>query len=182
MITPEEKLFWQGCKPTAKTCLCFIRRGEEILLIRKKRGIGAGKINGPGGHLELGETAQEAAIREVQEELGVTPLDLKMVGELSFQFVDEATREPQQFEDGISGALHTVVFLAENHEGEPQETPEAIPHWFHYTKIPFQEMWEDDQYWLPGMLEGKTFKGFFHFDRDKMLSNYVKWGPFFDHS
>jgi len=25
-------------------------------------------------------------------------------------------------------------------------------------------MWADDVHWLPGMLEGKTFKGYFHFD------------------
>ena len=178
-MTAVEKNFWQEWKPTALTCLCFIRRGEEVLLIRKKRGIGAGKINGPGGHLEPGETALEAAVREVEEELRVTPLDLQMMGELSFQFVDEATGVPQQFEDGISGALHTVVFLAEDHQGDPQETAEAIPYWIHQTKIPFHEMWEDDQYWLPGMLEGKMFKGFFRFDGDKMLSNYLKWGPFF---
>ena len=82
---------WTQWQPTARTCLCFVLRGEEILLIRKKRGIGAGKINGPGGHLEPGETPLEAAVREVQEELGITPINLKQVGELSFQFVDEAT-------------------------------------------------------------------------------------------
>jgi len=164
-----------------RTCLCFIRCGEEVLLIRKKRGIGAGKINGPGGHLEPGETALEAAVRETQEELRVTPLDLKMMGELSFQFVDESTGRDQQCDDGISGALHTVVFLAEGYEGEPVETAEATPHWIHQTKIPFHEMWEDDQYWLPGMLEGKMFKGFFHFDGDKMLSRCIEWGSFFDY-
>lgn len=178
-MTPEQQYFWQQWKPTALTCLCFIRRGEELLLIRKKRGIGAGKINGPGGHLEPGETALDAAIREVQEELRVTPLGLKMMGELSFQFIDETTQQLRQGEDGISGALHTVVFLAEDHEGESQETDEATPYWIHQTKIPFCEMWEDDRYWLLGMLEGRSFKGFFHFDGDKMLSNHVEWcGPF----
>ena len=174
-MTSKDKAFWEQWQPTARTCLCFIRRGEEVLLIRKKRGIGAGKINGPGGHLEPGESALEAAVREVQEELGVTPFDLKPMGELSFQFMDKATKIPQPMEDGISGALHCVVFLAEGCQGEPQETAEAIPYWSHHTNIPFHEMWEDDIDWLPGMLEGKEFTGFYFFDQDTLLSGEVVW-------
>ena len=41
--------------------LVFLTRGEEVLLIHKKTGLGAGKINGPGGKLEPGETALESA-------------------------------------------------------------------------------------------------------------------------
>jgi hypothetical protein len=36
-------------------------------------------------------------------------------------------------------------------------------------------MWQDDIYWLPGMLEGKKFRGYFHFDQDRMLSNHIDW-------
>ncbi|HLB33446.1 MAG TPA: 8-oxo-dGTP diphosphatase [Chthoniobacterales bacterium] len=151
-MTNKEKEFWEQWQPTARTCLCFILRGEEILLIRKKRGIGAGKINGPGGHIEPGESALESAIREVQEELGVTPCNLKERGELSFQFIDEVTGKDQQMNDGVSGALHCVVFTAEGCIGEPQETEEAIPYWTHHENIPYHEMWEDDREWLPGML------------------------------
>lgn len=35
-----------------------------------------GTIGGPGGHIEAGETPEEAAIRETQEEFGITPKDL----------------------------------------------------------------------------------------------------------
>ncbi len=175
MKDAERRAFWEQWQPTARTCLCFIRRGDEILLMHKKRGSGAGKINAPGGHIESGETALAAAIRETQEELCVTPLDLKLVGELSFQFINEATGEPQQMEDGISGAMHTVVFLAEGCLGEPQETEEAIPYWSHHEKIPFHEMWEDDREWIPGMLQGKKFTGSYFFDQDRMLSGHLDW-------
>jgi 8-oxo-dGTP diphosphatase len=131
-------------------------------MIRKKRGLGAGKINGPGGRLEPGETALEAAIRETREEVGVTPLHPSPRGELHFQFTN-----------GL--ALHCVVFLAEGCTGEVVETDEATPFWMEPSAIPYHDMWADDIHWLPGVLEGKTFRGYFHFDEEKMMSKEVVW-------
>ena len=132
-------------------------------MIRKKRGLGAGKINAPGGRLEPGETALEAAIRETEEEVGVTPVSPSHRGELHFQFLD-----------GL--ALHCAVYLAEGCIGEPIETEEAIPHWMEPSAIPYHEMWADDIHWLPGLLRGGKFRGYFHFDGEKMLSKSVIWG------
>lgn len=59
-----------------RTCLCLLvrenllARGSEVLLGRKKRGLGAGNITGVGGHVEPGETASQAAARELKEETG----------------------------------------------------------------------------------------------------------------
>ena len=71
-----------------RATLVFVLRGEEVLLIHKKRGLGAGKINGPGGKIEQGETPLQAGVREVEEELEITPFDLEEMGTLRFQFVD----------------------------------------------------------------------------------------------
>lgn len=147
-----------------RASLCFVRQGDKILMIRKKRGLGAGKINAPGGRLEPGETALDAAIRETEEEVGVTPLDPSQRGELHFQFVD-----------GERLALHCAVFTADKSLGVPVETDEAIPYWMTPSAIPYHEMWADDIHWLPGMLEGKMFKGYFLFDGDTMLSNTILW-------
>src|SRR5690348_9168613 len=130
---------WQNWQPRERANLCFIVKDGRVLLIRKKRGLGAGKINGPGGKLEPGETAEGAAIREVQEEIGVTPLHLEDRGVLHFQFVD-----------GYS--LHCTVFVARDLAGEPIETVEATPFWVSVDAVPFEEMWEDDRYWLPQVL------------------------------
>ena len=46
---------WSGWVPEIRATLMFIRDGSEVLLIRKLRGIGAGKINGPGGKIDPGE-------------------------------------------------------------------------------------------------------------------------------
>ncbi len=148
---------WRAVDPAT---LLFIRRrgagGPELLLIRKKRGLGAGKINGPGGRIEAGETPLAAAIREVEEEVCVVPREITKSGELRFQFVD-----------GYS--LHVHVFAARGHEGEARETDEAIPLWTPEDAIPFDEMWADDRHWIPMMLKGQAFSGRFIFDGDRLL-------------
>lgn len=145
-----------------RATLVFVRRGQEVLLIHKKRGLGEGKINGPGGKIEPGETALQAAVREVEEELKITPLDLEGMGTLRFQFVD-----------GL--AIHCVVFIARGFSGQPTETDEARPEWFPVDEIPYQRMWQDDQHWLPGMLSGKKFSAYFDFDDELMLSKRIEW-------
>src|ERR1043165_611084 len=70
-----DQIDWLQWQPTQRANLCFVIRGRKILLIRKKRGLGAGKFNGPGGRIEDGETPLASAIRETEEEIGVTPID-----------------------------------------------------------------------------------------------------------
>lgn len=153
---------WSAWEPTERATLCFVVRDGEILLIRKKRGLGAGKVNGPGGRMEPGESARECAIRETQEELGITPLDPEWRGDLHFQFVD-------------GYALHCAVFTAADCVGEAVETDEAAPLWTALDAIPFHEMWADDIHWLPGILAGRNFRGYFDFDGEIMLSCRVDW-------
>jgi len=152
---------WTAWKPTEYATLCFIMSGGQILLIRKKRGLGAGKINGPGGRIEKGETAKESAIRETQEEIGVTPLDVEEIGQLHFEFLD-------------GYKLHVAVFAASGMTGELCETPEATPFWANIDRIPFEEMWQDDPYWLPLLLARKKFCGYFIFDGETLLSHRVE--------
>ncbi len=156
-----QQIDWATWQPTERANLCFIVRDGRILLIRKKRGLGAGKINGPGGRIEPGERAEEAAIREVQEELCITPTGVRPVGELYFQFVD-----------GYS--LHGAVFSASGYQGVLCETREAAPRWTPVTSIPYQRMWADDALWLPLMLAGARFRGYFIFDGDAMLDSRVE--------
>jgi 8-oxo-dGTP diphosphatase len=154
---------WSDWQPNLRANLLFLQRGDEVLLIRKKRGIGAGKINAPGGKIEPGESAAEGAVRETEEEVGLRAGALREMGELHFQFVD-----------GL--ALHCTVFHSTEFSGEAIETAEAIPIWTRLDAIPYHEMWEDDIHWLPQMLDGQTFRGYFEFDDDKMLSKKLSFG------
>ena len=151
---------WSTWTAKDPATLVFVIKNAEILLIRKKRGLGAGKINGPGGRLEPGESFAEAAIREAQEELRITPIDPRYAGETHFQFVD-----------GYS--IHVHVFTAQDFEGEPTETDEASPIWVPVDEIPYDEMWEDDRLWLPLVLDGVTFSGRYIFDNDIMLDHQL---------
>ncbi len=149
---------WDTWTAKDTATLLFVIKDNKILLIRKKRGLGAGKINGPGGKLEPGETPEQCAIREVQEELLVTPENITSHGESLFQFTD-----------GYS--IHVHIFSASDYQGTPTETSEAIPLWFDLDKIPYQEMWEDDDIWLPLVLQGKRFNGRYIFDGDAMVDH-----------
>ena len=148
---------WQAKDPASLT---FIFKNNRVLLIRKKRGLGAGKINAPGGRLEPRETMLDCAVREVQEELCITPVDPEFVGENLFQFTNGYSK-------------HVYTYVAYDYEGVPAETDEAIPLWFDIDKIPYEEMWEDDKIWLPMLLKGEKFKGRYIFDNDRMLDHDV---------
>ena len=158
---------WAAWTPRERATLMLIRTGDRLLLIRKKRGLGAGKFNGPGGRLEPGETPLEAILREVREEIVVTPMGVTLAGELWFQFAD-----------GYS--LHGTVFMADGLVGEPCETDEAIPFWFPVDALPYHEMWADDRIWMPTALAGRPFVGKFLFDGDQMIGGEMEFPPALD--
>lgn len=61
--------------------------GSELYLVLMRRneypGVHSGQISLPGGRRENGETLQTTALREANEELGVLPAALQIIGELS---------------------------------------------------------------------------------------------------
>jgi 8-oxo-dGTP diphosphatase len=154
---------WSSWTPTMRGTLMFVLGDGQALLIRKKRGLGAGKINAPGGKIDPGETPLQAAVRETQEEVGVTPLHPEERGELSFQFVD-----------GLR--LHVRVFVARAWTGEPRESDEAIPIWTRLDALPYDEMWADDRVWVPELLAGRRFALRALFDDDAMLDHAIEVG------
>lgn len=149
-----------ACMTEQLVTLCFVVQNGQILLIRKKRGIGAGKINGPGGKVDPGESPLAAAVRETQEEIGVTPLHPRLRGDLRFRF-----------RDGLR--LRCLIYLADDWVGEPCETPEAIPLWFSTGELPYAEMWEDDQHWLPLLLAGRHFRGTVEVDGEHTVGQQI---------
>lgn len=155
-VSSVSQIDWLQWQARDLATLVFVIRDEKILLIRKKRGLGQGKINGPGGKLDPGENAVECAVRECHEELGIIVSKLECMGEHKFQFID-----------GYS--IHCWVFRTSESEGTAIETDEAIPMWTDISQIPYEEMWEDDKIWLPMVIAGNPFTSRWVFDDDHML-------------
>ena len=145
--------------------LMFIVQKGQVLLIRKKRGIGAGKINGPGGKVESGETPYQAIAREVAEELCVEVLGAQKKAEIFFDF-----------ECGSLPSIYCHVFVAESFLGVPQETEEALPLWVGQKEVPYEEMWADDALWLPQVLAGGSLQAQFSFCGEVMQGHRVQLG------
>ncbi len=145
------------------TTLLFLLQDSQILLAMKKRSYGAGKWNGAGGKADPGESPRQAAIRECQEEIGVTPLQPKLVGNLQFYERDDP-----------SFCHNCYIFSATKWQGEPVETEEMRPKWFAFADIPYKQMWPDDNLWIPHMLQGKLFKGSVTTDgNNKLISHDI---------
>lgn len=144
-----------------QVCVCYLLREAdgrlEVLLGRKKHGLGQGYFVGLGGKLEPGESAVDAAVREVHEESGVTVQadDLEARGLLTYLFPH---RE--------AWSQESSVFVARAFTGEPAPSDELDPEWFPLDAVPLGEMWDDARRWLPGVLGGGRVRRTFVFGED----------------
>lgn len=68
--------------------------------------------------------------------------------------------------------LEVNIFKIRDFKGEPRESEEMRPDWFHIDEIPFKEMWQDDRYWFPLFLKDRKFKGKFLFDESDNILEY----------
>jgi 8-oxo-dGTP diphosphatase len=148
--------------PLVATCLCLLTRttgdgSREVLLGYKKTGLGTGKVVGLGGHVEPGESAAEAAAREVKEESGlcVTPGSLTQAAYVTFLFPAHPSWD-----------MDVAIFTTANWVGEPAESDEIRPHWFPVAALPYDRMWQDAPHWLPRVLAGERLAATFTYADD----------------
>lgn len=82
----------------------LVVKDGKILCGVRGEGFAHGQICGPGGHVKAGETYEQAAFRETEEEFGISPKELIPLG---FGPMEEDT------------GLTPAVFLCTEYEGEP---------------------------------------------------------------
>src|SRR5262245_17964427 len=109
-------------RPQVGMGVLVIRRGR-VLLGRRSGSHGAGYYAAPGGHIEFGESFEEAAKREVLEETGLEITDLKLLSVGNYIFArDEGERH-----------YIDIDFVCEAPEGQPKlMEPEKCEGWDWY--------------------------------------------------
>lgn len=130
---------------------------EHILMGRKLRGFGMGKITGYGGKVEPGETPLQAIRREFKEE---SSFDLpeeafSYAGLIDFEF-------PYHPDWGF--VCH--VFRVTAFEELPPVSDELDPRWVALEDLPATEMWADNAHWLVLAARGERFKARFTYGPD----------------
>ena len=145
---------------------CFLVRGgqpsvnqqiQQVLLGRKKQGLGEGKFVGIGGKVEPGETIIAATLREIDEEIGVqiAEADLQPIGVLTFLFPHKP-----------SWSMRAHTYMAWRWQGAPVETREIEPVWVDVNAIPYEQMWGDTRFWMAHAFRGYRIDATFTFGED----------------
>ena len=126
----------------------IILDGDRILLEKRKNSPGKGKWSVPGGLVDLGETAEQAVIREVKEETGLEVYDPRLVDVVSYISLGE------------KGAVmyHYVIidYLVASKGGKPKAASDAED----LKWVPFYEV---EQYDLT-----ESFRRFFQQNKEKL--------------
>ena len=131
-------------RPLVGVGVVFVRDGR-VFLARRQGAHGEATWASAGGHLEWGETLEECARREAQEELGVT------VGGLQFLCVSNIIAYSRHYVD--------VEFLGDIGDQEPQlAEPEAFSEygWFPLDDLP-HPLFEAVKYALESYRVGRVY-------------------------
>ncbi len=92
-------------------------RNDCLLLVKRKFNPDAGYWSIPGGHMELGEKIQDAALREAFEETGFKTKVSKLAGIIDKIMYDD--------EGKIEYHYVLINYFVEQIEGDPNQPPNA---------------------------------------------------------
>lgn len=147
-----------------KTVLAYIRKDDQYLMLfrsKKKKDINKGKWIGIGGHIESGESKEQALVREIKEETGLDVIHYEYRGELLFVNND--------FEEVM------YLYLVDEVSGNLIECDEGELSWIKKDDLMSLNMWEGDYKFLPLLINTDEFIQLELRYKDDQLVEVKKW-------
>lgn len=129
-----------------ETVLCYIENEHQYLMLfrnKKKDDINKGKYIGIGGHIEDGESKEEALLREIKEETGLTLLSYQYRGKILFQ------------SDDFIEIMH--LYTSNEFKGEIIDCDEGTLSWVKIEDVLKLPHWEGDEYFLKKLLNNEPY-------------------------
>ena len=145
--------------------LIYVERDNKILMlhrVKKENDIHEGKWNGLGGKMELGESPEECAKREMYEESGLRAIELDFAGHIFFP----------DFAKGNDWSV--FIFHCCKFKGDLSESDEGDLHWIDKEKILDLNLWEGDRLFIPKVLSGEHFLAKFVYEDGKVTFYNIK--------
>lgn len=144
--------------------LCYVKQdGKTLMLhrIKKENDMHAGKWNGLGGKLEPGETPEECAVREIQEESGLQVRSLRLHGIITFPAFD-----------GVDD-WYTYLFTASDFQGSLIDSPEGVLAWIDDRELLSLNLWPGDRIFLPWLERPGFFSAKFIYQAGQLIRHHV---------
>ncbi len=136
----------------------LIHNNSKALLGKKKDS--TKEYNGFKTTISKGLNIEETARIKTYEQSGVYPLVMEKIGEVLFNFIGKKEEHETHF------------FKSSKYNGRAKETKEFTSKWFNVDEIPYQELLEENRFWLPMMLQNHHFQGRISLDNNHKIKDY----------
>jgi 8-oxo-dGTP diphosphatase len=146
--------------------LCYLRdSGKTLMLLRNKKvnDIHDGKWNGLGGKFNPGETPEECARREVEEESGYQLREIRLKGFIVFPAFD-----------GIED-WYVFVFTSDDFSGDLRDSTEGSLAWIDNSELLNLHLWEGDHIFMPWLDQPQLFSARFNYQNKKLVDYQVSF-------
>ena len=150
-----------------ETTLCYIEKDGAYLMMhrtKKTADVNGDKWIGIGGKIEKGEPPIECAVREIKEETGVAPLNLRYRGIV--YFVSDIY-PPEK--------MH--LFTADDYVGNVDyDCNEGVLEWIKKESVLYLPIWEGDKIFLRLLdIENRFFHLTLNYKGDKLISHKLEY-------
>lgn len=133
-------------KTLPETVLAYIEQSDSYLMLfrnKKEKDINANKWIGVGGHIEPGETIEQALYREIKEETGLDVISYEKRGLIHFNYGE------------LSEIMH--LFVIKEVKGELIECDEGTLQYIPKSEVLNIPIWEGDRIFLKKILSNDPY-------------------------